>query len=221
MGKGKVSLAPEGLRIISISAALVIVAVLFSMLSEAGRGLWLPAASAVWFLLVVYFFRDPHRIIPKDDRIVVSPADGKIISVGEALDGPLSTPGQRVSIFMSPLNVHVNRAPISGTVESARHRSGRFRAAFKPTASYDNEQVEVIMNSERGRLAFRQIAGFIARRIVFHPRPGDDLSIGQRVGMIRFGSRVDLFLPGNVELKISLGDRVTAGETIIGEFIDA
>ena len=220
MSGHKVSLAPEGRRIIIISAVLVVVAVVFSLLSGAGKALWLPAAVSVWFLAVVYFFRDPQRTAPQNDGIIVSPADGKIISIGEALDDPLSPPGQRISIFMSPLNVHVNRAPISGTVESAEHRSGRFRSAFKPQAAYENEQVEVIMNSKHGRLAFRQIAGFIARRIIFHPKPGDRLLTGQRVGMIRFGSRVDIFLPNNVQLKIHLGDRVRAGETVIGEFVE-
>ncbi len=220
MSEHKISLAPEGRRIITVSAVLVIVAVIFSLLTGAGKGLWLPAAVSVWFLAVVYFFRDPQRTAPQDDRTIVSPADGKIISIGEALDDPLSPPGQRISIFMSPFNVHVNRAPFSGTVERTEHRCGRFISAFKPQAASENERVEVIMNTARGRLAFRQIAGFLARRIVFHPKPDDRLSTGQRVGMIRFGSRVDIFLPNNVKLKIHLGDRVTAGETVIGEFVE-
>lgn len=221
MHKRKVGLAPEGRRIIIISAILVVIAVVFSILTGYGRGLWLPAATSVWFLLVVWFFRDPVRVAPLGDKNILSPADGKIISLGDAIDSPLTPAGNRISIFMSLWNAHVNRAPISGTIESVEHRKGRFRAAFNPSAAIENENVEVVMRTDFGRLAFRQVAGFIARRIVFHPRKGDTLASGERVGMIRFGSRVDLFLPDRVRLKVHLGDKVTAGETIIGEFTDA
>ena len=220
MRRRKVSLAPEGIRIISVSAILVVVAVVYSLLTKDGRGLWVTAATSVWFLAVVYFFRDPARNTVCDDITIIAPADGKVISVGEAIDSPLSPPGQRVSIFMSPLNVHVNRAPFYGIVETVEHRSGRFMSAFKPSASRENEHVEVVMDTGFGKMAFKQIAGFLARRIVFHPKPGDSLATGQRIGIIRFGSRVDLFVPDNAKLKVHLGDRVSAGETIIGEFTD-
>lgn len=220
MRRPKVSLAPEGFRIIFVSALLVLVAAVYSLLTNDGRGLWVTAATSVWFMAVVVFFRDPERITPEGDNIIVSPADGKIISIGEAVESPLAQPGQRVSIFMSPLNVHVNRSPFSGVVKRVEHRLGRFKSAFKPVASRENEHVEVILETGAGEMAFRQIAGFLARRIVFHPKPGDSLSTGQRVGIIRFGSRVDLFIPDEVKLKVYLGDHVAAGVTIIGELKD-
>jgi len=220
MSKVRTTLAPEGARIIIVSAILVVIAVVFSILTKGGKGIWLPAATSIWFLAVIQFFRDPLRVPPSSDRIIVSPADGKVISIGDAINSPLTPAGHRVSIFMSPFNVHVNRAPFSGLVISTKHRSGNFKSAFKPSASNENEQVEVIMETSYGKLAFRQIAGFLARRIVFHPKPGDKLTTGQRVGMIRFGSRVDLFLPENAILKVNFGDNVTAGVTIIGEFRD-
>ncbi|NQU05399.1 MAG: phosphatidylserine decarboxylase family protein [Calditrichaeota bacterium] len=218
MSKRRAILAPEGARIIIVSAILVVIAVAFSILTKGGKGIWLPAATSIWFLAVIHFFRDPLRITPSGERIIVSPADGKIISIGDAINSPLTPAGQRVSVFMSPFNVHVNRAPFNGSVISVEHRNGRFKSAFKPSASNDNEQVEVLMDTSYGKLAFRQIAGFLARRIVFHPKPGDKLTTGQRVGMIRFGSRVDLFLPESAILKVNFGDKVTAGVTIIGEF---
>jgi phosphatidylserine decarboxylase len=183
--------------------------------------LWYQAAAAVWFLAVVHFFRDPQRFPPGGQGLILAPADGRVISVGDATDSPLSPPGQRISIFMSPLDVHVNRAPMGGLVTAVVHRRGRFLSAFKPDASRENEHTLASMDTAVGEIALKQIAGFLARRIVFHPRPGDRLRSGDRIGMIRFGSRVDLFLPDLVKVRIKTGDRVTAGETRIGEFSDA
>lgn len=219
MSRRKVSLAHEGFRIIALSAVLVVAAVGFSLLTGGGKGLWLPAATSIWFLTVVFFFRDPQRIPPAGEKLIVAPADGKIISLSDAFDSPLDPPGIRISIFMSVFNVHVNRVPFSGAVESVEHRLGKFKTAFKPSASLENERVEVILDSAHGKLAYRLIAGLLARRIAFHPVPGDYLKTGQRMGMIRFGSRVDLFLPHNTRIDAHLGDKVTAGETIIGEFL--
>ena len=231
MSRSKISLAPEGGWIIAISAVTVVIAVVISLLSKSDPGfnpgwLWLTVAASIWFLIVLNFFRDPKRTSPEGNNIVVSPADGKVIrQLTDASDSPLTPAGKLVSIFMSPLNVHVNRAPFSGRIASVEHRNGRFKSAFKDAASRENEHVEVIMDVWHGllvthdKLAFRQVAGFLARRIVFHPKPGDMLLTGERVGMIRFGSRVDLYLPDNVILKTKVGDRVVAGETIIGEFI--
>jgi len=195
--------------------------VVLSFYVKEGRLLWLPALAAIWFFLVVQFFRDPERFPPEGERLVLSPADGKVISIGEALDSPFHPPGQRVSIFMSPFNVHVNRSPAHGIVRLVEPKSGRFLTAFKPEATRENEQVLTILDTPYGELAFKQIAGYLARRIVLHPQPGDKLSAGQRVGMIKFGSRVDLFIPDNVDIRVRLGQIVTAGETVIGEFTNA
>ena len=220
MPRRKVSLAHEGARIIALSAILVVVAVAFSLLVGGGKGLWLPAVISIWFLAVVFFFRDPQRFPPRGESLIVSPADGKVISIGDAIESPLNPAGMRISVFMSLLNVHVNRAPFDGIIESSIHRQGKFKVAFKPSASIENECVEVIHNTVHGKLGYRLIAGFLARRIAFHPKSGDKLKRGQRIGMIRFGSRVDLFLPRNTRVNVFLGEKVIAGETIIGEFVD-
>ncbi|MBM3329647.1 MAG: phosphatidylserine decarboxylase family protein [Calditrichaeota bacterium] len=214
-------LAPEGAGIIAASAALVLVAVVASLLVDGGRLLFLPALAVLWFLAVVQFFRDPERVPPRGSELILSPADGKIISVGPAPRSPLDPPGKRVSIFMSPINVHVNRAPAAGKVVSVEHFDGKFLSAFKEEASRENERTMIAMETASGRIAFSQIAGFLARRIVFHPKPGDSLNSGERVGMIKFGSRVDLHLPDNVAIRVAVGDRVAAGETVIGVFKDA
>jgi phosphatidylserine decarboxylase len=214
----RMGLAPEGAGIIIFSVALVIAAVLYSISTGGGRGLWLPAIAAVWFLAVVQFFRDPERRPPSGGNLVLAPADGKVVVAGAMEKAGDPNPGIQVSIFMSPINVHVNRSPVTGEIKRVEHRSGKFVSAFKPEASRINEQTEVALATKHGTVTMKQIAGFLARRIVFHPKPGDRLSAGARVGMIRFGSRVDIHIPGTVELKIKVGDRVTAGETIIGEF---
>ena len=203
---------------IIISAVLVVVAVAFSLWREEGRGLWLPALAALWFLAVVQFFRDPSRATPAGERLIIAPADGKVMAAGAAVDSPLSPSGQCVSIFMSPLNVHVNRAPVSGRVTEKIHRKGRFLSAFKAQAGRENEQTLLVLETAFGAVAMKQVAGFLARRIICHPNPGDQLAAGARLGMIRFGSRVDLFLPGQAALRVRVGDRVKAGETIVGVF---
>ncbi len=217
----KVSFAPEGTGILIASGALVVALVLVSLtIGKTGKLIWLPALGIVWFFLVAQFFRDPERFPPGGGKLILSPADGKIISIGEAIESPLTPVGVRVSIFMSPFNVHVNRSPVDGTITFKEHKSGKFESAFKPVASRENEHTLIKMETPYGMVAFKQIAGFLARRIVFHPHIGDALRAGQRVGMIRFGSRVDLFVPASVRIKVKLGQMVTAGETIIGEFVE-
>jgi phosphatidylserine decarboxylase len=211
--------APEGTAILIASGALVVVLVLLSLLvGREGRLLWLPALGLIWFFLVAQFFRDPQRFPPGGGKLILAPADGKIISIGEAIESPLTPTGVRVSIFMSPFNVHVNRSPVDGKITFVEHKSGKFQSAFKPAASRENEQTLIKLETPYGPVAFKQVAGFLARRIVFHPHASDILTAGQRVGMIRFGSRADLFFPSSVRIKVKLGDMVTAGETIIGEF---
>jgi phosphatidylserine decarboxylase len=164
--------------------------------------------------LVMNFFRDPDRDVPQTPGAIVSPADGKIVQVvNETYDG---RPVRRLSIFMSPLNVHVNRAPIAGVIESVSYHRGTFGIAAKDEASIQNEQNVFALAGEQGMVVVKQIAGAVARRIVFWKRVGDRLARGERVGLIKFGSRVDVLFEPGIELRVKVGDRVRAGSTILG-----
>lgn len=168
-------------------------------------------------LFLLSFFRDPERVPEGGEDTILSPADGTVLSVGPAPEAP---PGasRRLSIFMSVFNCHVNRSPVSGEVADYAYVPGRLRAAFAEKASTENEQNRITVASDRGGLTFKQIAGALARRIVFYPRVGERLSRGQRIGMIRLGSRVDLFLPDDAEVLIARGDKVRAGRTGIARW---
>ena len=172
-----------------------------------------------FFLLTVNFFRDPERVTPVGDNLIIAPADGKIVQIDEARDDEfLKDDAVQVSIFMSPLNVHVNRFPISGRVTHFRHVPGEFLVAFDEKSSLRNERTHIGIENGARRVLFKQIAGFVARRIVAEVREGMAVNAGERFGMIRFGSRVDIFLPRAVELKVKNGDRTSAGQTVIAEF---
>ncbi|KKW36085.1 MAG: Phosphatidylserine decarboxylase proenzyme [Candidatus Uhrbacteria bacterium GW2011_GWC2_53_7] len=170
-------------------------------------------------LFATNFFRDPDRVIPSGDGIVVSPADGKVIVVKE-VDQPeyIGGPSVQISIFMSPLNVHVNRVPITGTVKHLRYVAGEYFAAFADKASEKNEQMIVGMENARGKVLFKQIAGFVARRIVCELRQDQEVGAGERFGMIKFGSRVDVFVRPSADVSVKIGDVVTAGETILAAY---
>ena len=175
-----------------------------------------PLLLGVGFCL--YFFRDPERIPPPGDHLVVSPADGRVLEVVEEHEARfLDAPVTRVSIFMSPLDVHVNRSPVAGGVELVRHTAGKFRAAFHDKASLDNERNAVVLEGGGRRYLVVQVAGALARRIVCRRRVGDRLARGERYGMIMFGSRVDLFLPAGVAPRVAKNDRVRGGLTVIAE----
>jgi phosphatidylserine decarboxylase len=176
----------------------------------------LPAVIVVGFC--VYFFRDPERTPPDGERLVVSPADGRVLAVvQEREERVLHAPTTRISIFMSPLDVHVNRNPVSGTVEATTHTAGKFRAAFADKASLDNERNAVVLEAGGRRYLMVQIAGALARRIICDVGPGDRVRRGERFGMIMFGSRVDFFLPADVKPVVKPGDRVHAGSTVVAE----
>ncbi|HEY5999158.1 MAG TPA: phosphatidylserine decarboxylase family protein [bacterium] len=173
------------------------------------------AAALALALFVTWFFRDPVRALPADPAAIVSPADGKVVVV-EA--GPAGT---QVSIFLSVFNVHVNRAPVAGeVVEVARH-AGTFLAAWNHAASTENARASVTVRTPRGDVRFVQVTGLIARRIVCSLRPGQRVERGERYGMIRFGSRVDLFLPPGADPAVRIGDRVRGGSDIIARWRDA
>jgi phosphatidylserine decarboxylase len=170
-------------------------------------------------LFTAFFFRDPERPVPADPRLVLSPADGKVIVVGPAPAGnPLGEGASQVSIFLSVFDVHVNRAPIGGRISKVEYHEGQFLPAFQDKASLANEQNSVTIDADGGhRVTFKQIAGLIARRIVFKKEVGDTVAAGERVGMIKFGSRVDVFLPKDVRLRVQKGDRVVGGVSAVGE----
>ena len=198
---------------------LVLAAAALACARVRGWGAWFDGA-AVFFLLlglfVLYFFRDPERQIPSDPRAVVSPADGHVVVVTqEALDGRA---GQRISIFLSIFDVHVNRAPVSGTIAGLEYRKGSFHGAMFAKASAENEQNVIRMATEHGDIVFKQIAGLIARRILFWKQRGETVAIGDRVGMIRFGSRVDVWLPPNAEITVRPGDVVHGGSSILARW---
>lgn len=180
-------------------------------------GLGLMVAGALFLVaaaLVLNFFRDPERTIPSDPNLIVSPADGRVVEVVEEnLEGRAV---RRVSIFMSPFDVHVNRSPIAGTIESVVYRAGSFHVASQARASIENEQNTFTVRGGAGEIVVKQIAGVLARRIVFWKKPGDVIGRGERVGLIKFGSRVDVALDPQVELRVRVGDRVRAGTSVLG-----
>jgi phosphatidylserine decarboxylase len=165
---------------------------------------------------VGYFFRDPERAVPQADRCVVSPADGRVVEIRTA-DGPAEPggEGQVVSIFLSLWNVHVNRAPCAGRAQSVEYTTGRFLAAFRSEASQANERNTIVVDAGGVPIAVTQIAGVLARRIVCWVRPGDALERGQRIGLIRFGSRVELALPASATLLVGEGTKVKGGSTVV------
>ena len=178
---------------------------------------WWPAAAALGVVTLCFlaFFRDPDRIAPVVPGVVLAPADGRVMRVVE-VDDPWVGRAVRVSIFLSPLDVHVNRAPVAGSVEGVQHVAGRFLAAYRDEASELNERCTLALQGEAARVGVKQIAGMLARRIVCRARQGDTLRAGERYGLIRFGSRTDLVVPQGTELRVRVGDRVRGGETIMG-----
>lgn len=183
---------------------------------------WLALPLLCLTAFTAYFFRNPERLPPVGSQLVASPADGKVIYVGEGTEPDfLKQPMQKVSIFMSLWDVHVNRVPIDGTVRDMRYHKGRFMAAFEDRASEENERNAVLMESGKGqKLVVVQVAGLIARRIVCYPTIGAFILKGQRMGLIRFGSRCDVYLPKTAEVLVKLGDKVVGGETILAQFKD-
>jgi len=162
------------------------------------------------------FFRDPQRIIPDGDKIIVSPADGRILFVKDVDGNPhINGKARQVSVFMSPLNVHVNRIPIDGIVKFVKYHNGKFLVAYDDKASSENERSEFVIESKYGNVFFTQVAGFVARRLVFELKKGDRVKMGERFGMIKFGSRVDVVVPSEWIINVKKDDKVTAGETIL------
>ena len=190
---------------------LLVLLLVGAVLCAAGY-LFVGAVFVALGLFVAFFFRDPDRSFSGDTRKVVSPADGKIVSIRK--EGDLDA----ISIFLSVFNVHVNRAPVAGTVSQVRYIPGKFMGAFYEKASTENERNSITIRRQDGsQVTFVQIAGLIARRIVCWKKEGETLSAGERIGLIKFGSRVDVIFPPGSRIEVRMGQKVRAGETIIGE----
>jgi phosphatidylserine decarboxylase len=188
---------------------LIAAAVLIGWLTQPAWAI-IPCLLAFFFL---WFFRDPERAIPQDAGAVVSPGDGKVTDVSTTLVG--NQKQTRVSIFLSVFNVHVNRSPIAGVIRDVRYQRGKYLNAMNQTSAELNEQNIVTVEGDGHRVVFKQIAGLLARRIVFHPKAGDRLERGQRVGLIKFGSRVDVVLEGSALVNVKVGDRVKGGASVL------
>jgi phosphatidylserine decarboxylase len=213
-----VSFAREGLIFIAI-AALIAAGTYAIALNRRSWPLWLLAfVLTIFALWVAYFFRDPERTGARGPEVVIAPADGKVVLISE-VDEPTFIGGRakRVSIFMNVFNVHVNRYPVSGTVKYLHYNTGKFLNASAEKSSEENEQSSVGIETPRGRVLVRQIAGLIARRIVTYSKEGEQVQQGARMGLIRFGSRVDVFLPLDAIIKVKVGDITLAGTTVIAE----
>jgi phosphatidylserine decarboxylase len=200
-------IAPQGFRYIGLFALLAAASFAFAPL----RVLALPFSILAAF--TAFFFRDPTRVPPADEKLLVSPADGKVVDVRPSPEDPERT---LVGIFLSILDVHINRAPLTGTVERIRYTPGRFFAAYRQEARIENERNELGLVDGDYRVTVRQIAGVIARRIVCDAKENDRLERGQKFGLIQFGSRTEVVLPRGTEVRVRQGDRVRGGETVIG-----
>lgn len=208
-------IAREGLKIIFTAFVLsfiLLMSALYFNLSLLMVLFWIVFG---FFLFSMWFFRNPERKTPVGENLIVSPADGKIVAIRPEKDDDIGN-AVRVSIFMSIFNVHVNRIPLGGVVKNMEYSKGRFLSAMRPETSFENERNTVLLKNEKINLKFSQIAGLIARRIVSYLHIGDKVKTGERCGLIRFGSRVDVVVPDTVKINVKIGDKVTAGKSIIG-----
>lgn len=177
--------------------------------------------SAVLFLIVLQFFRHPTITVTQDEKMVICPADGKVVVIEEAQETEyLKDKRLQISVFMSPINVHVNRNPITGVVKYFKYHPGKYLVAWHPKSSTDNERTTVVVETHQGiPVLFRQIAGALARRIVWYVKEGDEVQQSQQFGFIKFGSRVDIFLPLGTKVNVSLGETVKGGRTVLAELV--
>ena len=214
-------ISKEGLNIIYISGIITITLILLSIFTI---NIVIGVTAGIAFIvliLIIYFFRDPERELPKMDNAVISPADGAIVCIDEVYEREyLEEKGRRVSIFLSLFDVHINRVPISGTVEYVKYQKGDFYPAFSKKSSLRNENCAVGITNGKQKIFFRQIAGTFARRIINNLKTGEKVEKGERFGIIKFGSRVDIILPEYTEITVKLRQKVTGGETIIGVLED-
>ena len=214
-------IAREGYPIIYTVCAVVLLCLTGAWLTRGVPSVCLTVLTIIGFLFLLfclYFFRDPERTTVQNEQLLISPADGTVIDVKNITETCyLQAPAQRISIFMSVFNVHVNRTPLTGTIDFVQYNPGKFINAFKEKASEDNENLLIGIRSKEGdlKIAVRFIAGLIARRIVFYKKKDDLVTQGERINIIRFGSRVDLFCPPDSEILVKNGQKVTAGITVM------
>ncbi|HLP34752.1 MAG TPA: phosphatidylserine decarboxylase family protein [Amoebophilaceae bacterium] len=173
--------------------------------------------SGAFYLWLLYFFRDPYRIIHTQDQYILGPADGKVLSIQRVYEGEyLQEERIRISIFMSPFNVHVNRFPMSGRIVFFKYHPGKYFLAFHPKASTHNERTTIVLENEEGiKILFRQIAGFMARRVKFYFKEGEEVEQGQKCGFIKFGSRAEVYLPVDADIQVAVGTKVKGGITVL------
>ena len=208
--------AREGRPFMLIAAAASMATL--AMVAVSPVAAWAAAPVTALALLVFYFFRDPERQIPDERGLVLAPGDGKVIEILEVEEPSFfEGPCRRISIFLSIFNVHVQRAPAAGSVVHRAYNPGGFAVAWHPKASEENEQSSVGVVTDSGRFLVRQIAGLIARRIITYPEEGQTLERGERIGLIRFGSRVDLFIPLEWPVECAVGDRAVGGTTVMAQ----
>ncbi|MEX0994711.1 MAG: phosphatidylserine decarboxylase family protein [Balneolaceae bacterium] len=211
--------APEG-------TSTILIVFLFSALTACGAAYLINHWSvylvylslAILCGLILFFFRDPERVTPDDEQLIIAPADGRVVVVKEVEETTfLHQNAIQISIFLSPLDVHVNRVPVAGKLEYLEYFPGKFLMAWEDHASEQNERAHFgVVHPSGKKFLFKQITGFMARRIVYHIREGDTLELGQRFGIMKFGSRMDILIPTDVEIRVRKGDRTVAGESIVG-----
>jgi len=211
-------LASDAIQFIIPALILLILLIVLNLFTSIAYIEYPLIASFLVLVFILFFFRDPDRTIPSDKLAILAPSDGKIIAVDNSIPVYLSSYRYRLSIFLSMLNVHINRIPVSGNVQRVEYHKGRFFPAFREKASQMNEHTIIELENDRGKIGFCQRAGAVARRIVCSLSTGDNVKGGDRFGLIRFGSRVDIYLPQNVSVISKVGERVIAGETVLARF---
>jgi phosphatidylserine decarboxylase len=209
-----------GFKFISIGFVLTILVILLAAAKDSRVAFIISLILAVLTVFLTYFYRNPIRHIPKDDSVILSIADGEVLSVENIENNYIGGKGKKVSIFLSIFDVHINRIPVSGRLDYVKYNPGKFFAAFKDKASTDNENTEIGMKFSAGKMIFKQIAGILARRIEYDSKPNQQVQGGEIFGMIHFGSRAELFLPDNIEVTVKKGDKVKAGVSVIGRIIN-
>ncbi len=206
--------------LVILAGANLITLFILSGNAELQRGIGI--SSIIFYLLILQFFRNPRVIINDDEQQILAPADGKVVVIEEVKEYEYFDGGKKlqISIFMSPLNVHINRSPVSGIVKYFKYHAGQYLVAWNPKSSTDNERTTVVVEMHNGlEVMFRQIAGAMARRIKWYVEEGDAVNQGEEFGFIKFGSRVDVYLPPNAQVTVSVGDKTKAGRTVLAELL--